>query len=147
MAEPTDATLYGKAVHKAEATELMQPKVIFCPVCKARVVAIQRPFKMGVKVVSGGACPCQIQGDLEAAATSSSSSTTTIPIERLSNELDILHDSYARLEREVGDQAHGIAFLKGEIRQMQVKLGIGVATGVSTAELAARHRGCDLARY
>jgi hypothetical protein len=141
MAETTHEKPCGnKAVHEAAnecATELVQPEVIFCPVCRARVVAIRRPFKMGVKLVNGGACPCQIQTDLEAAASSSLPSAS---VERLSNELDILHDTYERLEGEAGDQVHGIAFLKGEIRQMQTQFqnGVFAAGGVSPTALATR---------
>jgi hypothetical protein len=64
-------SLHGKTIHKAEVTEFTQQQVIFCPACKARVVAIRRPFKMGVKLVNGGACLCQIQADLEKAAAAS----------------------------------------------------------------------------
>jgi phage gp16-like protein len=139
MAETTLETACGKAVREAEgATELVQPEVIFCPVCRARAVAIRRPFKMGVKLVNGGACPCQIQADLEAAAASASPPPASV--ERLSNELAILHDMYARLEGEAGDQAHGIAFLKGEIRLMQANLhnGVFAAAGVCPTAMATR---------
>jgi hypothetical protein len=131
---------HGKTVHKAEATEFTQQKVIFCPICKTRVVAIQRMFKMGFKMVNGGVCPCQIQKDLlEASSSSSSSLTSSTPTTaQLTNELDVLHESYARLEKLAGNHAHSIVFLKGEIRQIQAKLQDGV---VSHATLAFKLQG------
>jgi hypothetical protein len=137
-------SLHGKTVHKAEATEFTQQHVIFCPACKTRVVAIRRMFRMGVKLVNSGVCPCLIQKELLEAASSSSSLTSTstssppTPAVQLTTELDVLHDSYARLEELAGDQAHSIVFLKGEIRQIQAKLQDGV---VSHATLASKLQG------